>query len=71
MAKKASKRSIPTWGRSQAALEADHAALHAYSADVPLGNNDATVRYGTMLGGMPNVPRMARGPMRQYRGKYS
>lgn len=69
MAKKGKARSIPSWGRSQAALDAE--TPHSFAADVPLGNNSPTVVQGVMWGGMPNRSRQAKGPLRQYRGKYT
>lgn len=65
--KKQKKGKIPPWGRSEADL--DRERLRTSSADVPLGNTDPTVVRGVMYGGMPNASRMARGPVRQYRGK--
>lgn len=63
------KGKIPRYGRSRTEVRDD--LLRAYSADVPLGNNNPTVVQGELYGGMPNRSRMARGGLRQLRGKYS
>lgn len=45
--------------------------LRQFSADVPLGNNDPTVRYAYLGGGQPNWTQRVRGGMKALRGKYT
>lgn len=66
--KKAKSKSIPKHGRSEKHVQAD-LGLRKFSSDVPLGNNDPTVVHGKLYGGMPNKSRVARGRLRQQRGK--
>lgn len=66
--KKAKK--IPRHGRSQSDVRNDM-GLQDFAGNVSLGGNDPTVRFGVMYGGMPNFSRMARGGLREFRGKYT
>lgn len=71
MPKKSPKKKIPKHGRSYSDVVKDVSmgGLEDYSADVPLGNTDPTVVQGVIWGGMPNASRMAKGRLRQFRGK--
>lgn len=66
--KKATK--APPWGRSEQEIK-NELYPEMFANDVPLGNNDPTVVQGVIYGGMPNYPRMARGRLRTFRGKYN
>lgn len=66
--KKAKKGSIPSYGRPEKHVQKD-LGLRKFSSDVPLGNTDPTVVQGKLYGGMPNRSRIARGALRQQRGK--
>lgn len=64
------KAKIPKHGRSESDVRKDM-GLQDFAADVPLGNTDPTVVFGKLYGNMPNNSRMARGGLRQFRGKYT